>query len=657
MNETTLNGQSADIVSENIQKLKQIFPEVFCEDSVDFDKLQAVLGEYIDDDNERYNFTWWGKSRALRLAQTPSMGTLRPCVEESKDWDTTENLYIEGDNLEVLKLLQKSYHGKVKMIYIDPPYNTGKDFVYPDNYKDPLRNYLEMTKQVNIEGNKNSTNSEANGRYHTNWLNMMYPRLRLARNFLSDDGVIFISIDDSEVENTRKLCNEIFGEENFIGIITVLCNPKGRSQDKYLATCHEYLAIYSKTVLLKGALSIPKTDEDLLADYPREDNYGLYRELELRNTHREFGKHNRPNLFYPFYVDNDYTVWLDDSPNRQTIYPVWGDGFEGCWTWGVEKAKEDLSLLVARTVGESIKIYRKDYAVKNGVRTQKQLKSIWSNKKYHTEKGQDVFNLLFDVKGKIFQSPKSLDLLIDSIMMSEEDGENDNYVMDFFSGSSTAAHAVMKLNAEDGGKRKFIMVQLPEATDEKSEAYKAGYENICEIGKERIRRAGEKIKADLIEKNNGKLPLDGETQVDPEALDIGFKVFKLDNSNLKKWNPDHANLEQTLLDSIDNFVEDRSALDVVYEIMLKYGIDLTYPIEVFETEGKKIYCVGFGALMICLDNEITIEVAQEIARLKEEINPEVMRVVFKDNGFRDDSVKTNTKEILRNAGIDEIVSV
>ena len=658
MNETTLNGQSVDIVSNNIQKLKEIFPEVFCEDKIDFEKLQTVLGEYTDNDNERYNFTWWGKSKALRLAQTPSMGTLRPCKEESKDWGTTQNLYIEGDNLEVLKLLQKSYHSKVKMIYIDPPYNTGGDFVYPDDYRDPIRNYQKMTGQVDEEGKKISTNSEADGRFHTNWLNMMYPRLRLARNLLQEDGVIFISIDDNEVENIKKLCNEIFGEENFIGIISVLCNPKGRSQDKYLATCHEYLIVYSKSILQKGALSIPKTDRDLLSDYPRNDKDGHYRELELRNTHREFGKHNRPNLFYPIFVDENNKIWLSAEVNRTPVYPIWGDGFEGCWTWGIDKAKKEQNLLISKIVQGSIKIYRKDYAVKNGTRTHKQLKSIWLNKKYHTEKGQESFNSLFKTKEKIFQSPKSLDLLIDSIMMSEKDGENNNIILDFFSGSSTAAHAVMQINAEDGGKRKFIMVQLPEPTDKKSEAYKAGYKNICEIGKERIRRAGEKIKTELHAKQTNQPSMLEENKiVHPNDLDIGFKVFKLDSSNLKKWNPDVDNLEESLLDAIENYVEGRNELDVVYEIMLKYGIDLTLPLEEYEVGGKKIYSVGYGALMICLDNEINTDVANEVVHLKEKLNPEVMRVVFKDNGFKDDSVKTNTKEILRNAGINEIVSV
>jgi adenine-specific DNA-methyltransferase len=666
MNETTLNGQSADIVSENIQKLKQIFPEVFCEDSIDFEKLQAVLGEHIDDDNERYNFTWWGKSRALRLAQTPSMGTLRPCIEESKDWDTTENLYIEGDNLEVLKLLQKSFHGKVKMIYIDPPYNTGKDFVYPDNYKDPLQHYLEMTGQVNKEGKKISTNSEASGRYHTNWLNMMYPRLRLARNLLRNDGVAFISIDDNEVDNLKKMCNEIFGEDNFICQFVWAAGRKNDS--KLVSISHEYVLCYvknknfleEKKILWRerkqGIDDIYKKYKQLKNKY--SENYGNI-QVELKSWFRSLPKtHPAKNHSHYSSVDKRGIYFPDNiswpgggGPTYEVLHPTTKKPVRipsRGWMFSSAQKMEEVikddrvhfgkdeksvpcikSYLINRETSVPYSVFYKD-----GRASTKRLRSIF---------GRDVF-----------ENPKD-EIIIQSFL--EFTSTQESIVVDFFSGSATTAHAVMKINAEDGGKRKFIMVQLPEATDEKSEAYKVGYENICEIGKERIRRAGEKIKADLIDKNNGKLPLDGEKQVDPEALDIGFKVFKLDSSNLRKWNPDVENIEGSLLDAIENYVDGRSALDVVYEIMLKYGIDLTYPIEVFETEGKKIYSVGFGALMICLENEITTDIAHEIARLKEEINPEVMRVVFKDNGFRDDSVKTNTKEILRNAGIDEIVSV
>ena len=656
MNETTLNGQSADIVSENIEKLKQIFPEVFCEDSVDFEKLQAVLGEYTDDSEERYNLTWWGKGRALRLAQTPSMGTLRPCKEESKDWDTTENLYIEGDNLEVLKLLQKSYHGKVKMIYIDPPYNTGKDFVYPDDYKDPLQNYLSMTGQLDEEGKRISTNSDASGRYHTNWLNMMYPRLRLARNLLRDDGVIFISIDDNEVMNLCKICNEIFGEENFIAVFAVQLNPRGRHLDRFIAKTHESILVFTKNSLNNAAILGMKKTGRMVEEYNRKDERGKYRVLGLRNRNQAFNPVTRPNLYYPLYVNPEtLQVYTDESAeNSVEVFPITNDGVKTCWTWGKEKVISNQDLLVAEKTNSGWRIYRKDYLLDDSGNVATTLaKSLWMEKEINNDYGRSSIKELF---GKVvLDFPKSPELILKLIKIGMQSSD---LILDFFSGSSTTSHAVMQLNAEGGGNRKFIMVQLPEPTDESSEAYKAGYKNICEIGKERIRRAGEKIKAELREKQKEQPSILGEEHpVHPDDLDIGFRVLKLDSSNLKKWNPDYENIEESLLDTIENYVDGRSELDVVYEIMLKYGIDLTLPLEEYEIGGKKIFTIGYGALMICLDREITTDVANEIVRLKEDLRPEVMRVVFKDNGFKDDSAKTNTKEILRNAGIEEIVSV
>jgi len=555
MKETKLNGESKNIVLENIQKLKQLFPEVFTEDKIDPIKLSQVLGEYLDEDEERYNFTWWGKNRSLRLAQTPSTGTLRPCQKESKDWDTTENLYIEGDNLEVLKLLQKNFHNQVKMVYIDPPYNTGNDFVYLDDYKDNLQNYLEITGQVSGEGRKFSTNRETSGRYHTSWLNMIYPRLRLARNLLTNDGLIFISIDENEVHNLNKVMEEIFGESNYIGQITLLSNPKGRSHDKYLATCHEFVLVYSKSILEKGSLSIKKTEKELATDYPNRDENGLFRELELRNTHREFGKHNRPNLYYPFYVDSSNMLWLEKAPARIPVYPVWDDGYEGCWTWGRDKVQSDKDLLIAKEVNGKLKVFRKSYAIQNGVVAKKQKKSIWTNKEFSTEKGQKTFNGLFDSKSKIFQSPKSVDLLIELIKMSNDE---QGVILDFFSGSASTAHSVLKLNSIDNGKRSFVMVQMPESIDENEDAFEAGYKNICEIGKERIRRAGEKIKVEMTEKYQEQqkqmMVSEAEKVMNPDDLDVGFKVFKLDSSNLRKWQVDEEDLESSLFDNIENFI-------------------------------------------------------------------------------------------------------
>jgi len=655
MKDTHLNGESKDILAENIQQLKQLFPEVFAEDSIDFDKLKAVLGEYTDDDDERYNFTWWGKSRALRLAQTPSMGTLRPCKEESKDWDTTENLYIEGDNLEVLKLLQKSYHGKVKMIYIDPPYNTGNDFVYKDDYKDPLKNYLEMTGQVDEGGKKIGTNSEASGRYHTNWLNMMYPRLRLARNLLQDDGVIFISIDDNEVNNLRKICDEIFGEENHLGTFIIKSTPNARDYG-HIGKMHEFAVFFAK--------NNEETETNLLPDETKKFKYtderGSFNIHPLYNSNVAFTDKNRPNLFYLFYVnpqinsyDEFYEISLEPKSNWVEVFPPRSvkENVQFVWRWGKPKSSENLNKeIIAHKVGDEFRIVQKMR------HSEKIIRSILEDKGVTSRRGTAEVEGIFG--NKIFSFPKPLGLISSFVEIATDEN---SIVLDFFSGSCTSAHAVIRLNSNDRGKRKFIMVQLPELVDKKSEAYKEGYNDICDIGQERIRRAGDQIKSKLIEhnkiQNQQSTFLTREKVMSPNDLDIGFKVFKLDSSNLRKWNPDYDNVGASLLDAIENFVDGRDELDVVYEIMLKYGIDLTFPIDEYEIGGKKIHSICYGELMICLDNEITTNVANEIARLKEDLKPEVIRVVFKDNGFQDDSVKTNTKEILRNAGIDEIVSI
>lgn len=641
MIETTLTGKTPDLAEENIKKLKQIFPEVVTEGKIDFDKLRQLLGEYVEDSNERYNFTWNGKGRALRLSQTPSLGTLRPCKEESKNWDTTRNLYIEGDNLEVLKLLQKSYYGKIKMIYIDPPYNTGKDFIYKDDFHDSIENYKRITGQTDGNGRPISTNPETSGRYHTDWLNMMYPRLRLARNLLSDDGVIFISIDDNEVHNLRKICDEIFGEDNFIGQITVVSNPRGRDYGG-IARMHDYLLAYSKS---SATLINLINDDNKSNEFKMFDEYGGFELRELRNRNVKFNKENRPNLYYPFYVNplspdknGLHQISLEKKAGWIEIYPRESQGVNVVWRWGKQKAQENLNInIMAKPMRDGsfmiVEKYRESKVMS---------RSVWWDKDTNTEKGTLLVKELMD--GKIFDYPKPVEMLMRLCEMGT-DPDNNDLVMDFFSGSATTAHAVMQLNAEDGGNRRFIMVQLPEPTDENSEAYKAGYKNISEIGKERIRRAGEKIKEEYKDKEN------------IEKLDIGFKVFKLDTSNIRKWQPDYDNLEQSLLDYVDNFVEDRTELDVVYEIMLKYGLDLTYPVDEFTISGKKVYSIGFGMLMICLDDEITTEVARGILKEVEKLSPESSRVVFKDNGFKSDSDKTNIKQILKSGGIEEFITI
>jgi adenine-specific DNA-methyltransferase len=646
MKTTTLDGKTPDIAEENIGKLKQLFPEVFTEGKIDFEKLQQVLGEYVEDSNERYNFTWNGKGRALRLSQTPSLGTLRPCKEESKDWDTTQNLYIEGDNLEVLKLLQKSYYGKVKMIYIDPPYNTGKDFVYKDDFHDSLENYKKITGQVDDSGNALSTNTEASGRYHTDWLNMMYPRLRLARNLLTDDGVIFISIDDNEVDNLKKICNEVFGEENFIANIIRNTNSS-KNQSLFVSVTHEYCLIYSKNLdILKlkhadNKWSVPKNNTDeYIKKVEQLEKEGLSKE-QITEELKTLTK-------YPRFIDFTNYWYFDDrglyrkgdlgGVKNGNITPLFNPLTKkddpvppGGYRYSNEKLKElvEENRIHFHTDGSLPTIKR--YLHEN---KEQRPKSIMSDDQRPDYALMQEFNTPFD-------NPKQLSFMKRIISIFDKD----SVVLDFFSGSATTAHAVMQLNAEDGGNRKFIMVQLPEPTDEKSEAYKAGYKNICEIGKERIRCAGEKIKEENKDKEN------------IENLDVGFKVLKLDTSNIRKWQPDYDNLEQSLLDYVDNYMEGRTELDVVYEIMLKYGLDLTYPVDEFTLAQKKVYSIGFGMLMICLDDEITTEVAKGILGKIKELSPESSRVVFKDNGFKSDSNKTNIKEILKSGGIEEFITI
>ncbi len=625
-----LDGKSMDIVAQNIEKLREIFPDVFTEGKVDFEALEATLGKYIDRDDERYSFNWKGKARARRIAQTPSTGTLRPAPEESKDWDTTQNLYIEGDNLEVLKLLQKSYHKQVKMIYIDPPYNTGKDFVYKDNFKDNLKNYLELTGQVDAEGKKLSTNAETSGRYHSDWLNMMYPRLKLARNLLKDDGVIFISIDDNEVANLRKICDEIFGEENFVNQI-VWQKRTAPDMRTSFSDAQEYILVYKKTSITKNLFNkLPLTEKQLKRyKNPDDDPRGPWvsSDYTARGT--------RPNQLYGITTPSGKIYYPPEGKCWQNIEEVFLEQYkEGRFYFGVN--------------GDSVP-RRKNYLNETEGRIPW---TWWSNDEVgHSQEGKVEVNKIFG-KSEVFPTPKPIRLLK---RICEISTNKDALILDFFSGSSATAHAVMQLNAEDGGNRRYILVQLPELTDEKSEAYKAGYKNICEIGKERIRRAGDKI----VEEMKGAATSVAEANATKVASpDIGFKVFKLDSSNIKAWDPDSEDLEQSLLDAVNNIKEDRTEEDLLYEILLKYGLDLTLPIEELTLAGKKVYVVGLGSLIICLDEQITLEVVEEIAKLKEKYGADdLMRVVFRDNGFKDAEVKTNAIQILKQFGIDDVKSL
>lgn len=638
----TLNGKSLDILEENIKSLRQLFPEVECDGKIDFDMLRQILGEYVDDDKERYNFKWNGKGKALRFSQTPSTGTLRPCKEESKDWDDTQNLYIEGDNLEVLKILQKSYHGKIKMIYIDPPYNTGKDFVYPDNYHNSIDNYKTITGQTDEEGNRISTNTEASGRFHTDWLNMMYPRLRLARNLLTDDGVIFISIDDNEVDNLRRLCNEIFGEDNFLA--ELIWDLGTGTTAGHFTRGHETIICFSKNKLLLENFKNYNDNEKI--------SHGALKKISYKNPAVE--------ITFPkgFEYEGSDAVFVGELGESEKEYII-----------SNEMRFENGKMVAPTTI-------RAGFAMKN------QIEDFIAGKDVYDTKGQKVIRFYFNNNGILFYEKEKTIINPRTVLSNIANTKNgtselinlfgDKYfdfpkpsalinylsklvsgknsiILDFFSGSATTAHAVMQLNAEDGGNRRFICVQLPEPTQEDSDAFKAGYKNICEIGKERIRRAGEKIKEE-VENGNAQLKIDEEPKKVP---DIGFKVFKLDSSNLKKWNPDFDNLELTLDDMINNYVPDRTEEDVVYEFMLKMGLDLSYPIDVTEIDGKKVYSIGLGALMMCLDDNITVSVAEGMVKMYNELAPEIWKVIFKDNGFADDCTKTNVKLTLIQSGLEE----
>jgi adenine-specific DNA-methyltransferase len=617
-------SQSTDFVAQNIETLKTLFPTIVKEGKIDMKELQALLGDEIEIEEEYYRFTWAGKSMARREANKPSTATLRPDKESSKDWDTTQNIFIEGDNLEVLKLLQKSYANKIKMIYIDPPYNTGKDFVYKDNYNDNLGNYLAITGQVDDDGKRISTNSESDGRYHSNWLNMMYPRLRLARNLLSQDGILFVTIDDNEADNLKKICDEIFGEVNFMGNI-IWNSTKSVTNTALVSVSHNFNLVYSKNIDFykenRTKFRLPEDGEGF--SNPDNDPRGVWKAD-------------------PFQVGG----W---RPNQQyeITNPNTGERYkpnEGCsWKNDYEKFQELLSdnRIVFGTTGDAGP-QRKRFlseALERG-----KVPKTWWDDVGSTTNGTQLVKKIFDGKS-VFTNPKPIDLI--QKMISLGDHTKSGLILDFFAGSGSTAHAVLNINAEDSGTRKFICVQLPELTDEKSEAFKVGYKTISEITKERIRRAGEKIKSEL---EGDLFSKEGKT------LDIGFRAFKLDSSNLRAWDGNPDALEDNLFNAGSNIKENRTEEDVLYEILLKYGLDLTMPIEQKEIAGKQVFNIGMGALFICLGDNITTAVADGIGKWKEELQPATTKVIFKDTGFTDVE-KTNSMQILKRFGILEVNTI
>lgn len=632
-------SSSPNFKTELAKKLQELIPEVIADGKVDIQKLKELLADDSGDDTERFGLFWPGKKRAMRAAQEPTTATLKPASNESKDWDTTKNLFIEGDNLEVLKVLQRQYHNKIKMIYIDPPYNTGKDFVYPDNFKEGLANYLEFTKQVDEGGRKISTNSDTEGRYHSNWLNMMYPRLKLSRNLLTDDGLVFVSIDDNEQDNLRKVCNEIFGESSFIGQIINQSNAGGRDYGG-IARTHDYILVYSRSseAIINGLPIDP-------ASLPKKDATGFFEPRELRNRNIKFNNLNRPNLYYPFYVDtnkqldNDYFyVSLEKTKDSIEVFPKESQNIKTVWRWGMTKASGGIQIgdVVAKLKSDG------EYMIVEKFRkSEKMIRSILLGSEYSTETGSEIVKKLFDGK-QYFDYPKPVNLIKTLVTIGSD---KNSMILDFFSGSSTTAHAVMQLNAEDCGSRRHIQVQLPEPTDEKSEAYKAGYKNIAQIARERINRAGEKIKHDYADK----------LTVREQPLDIGYRTYKLADTNFIKWQnaytTDVTQLQARLDLMRESSNDNASQLDLLTEIILKLGLELTTDVHQITLESLPFYSTAGGSLLLYLDEHITPTLDQLRTILEGDHKP-VKFVILEDSFKGDDQLKTNLTQICKSNGIE-----
>ena len=638
-----LKMQTTNMVDENIKRIGALFPNCLTERlnaegktevAIDFDQLRQELSkDIVEGPEERYQFTWPDKRNAIRLAHAPTTDTLRPCREESVDFDKTQNLYIEGDNLQVLKLLRENYLGKVKMIYIDPPYNTGNDFVYNDKFDQDKQEYIHNSGQYDEDGNQLVANTESNGRFHTDWLNMIYPRLKVAKDLLSNEGVIFISIDNNEVKNAIALCNDIFAEKNCLGVIANINNPKGRSDDKYVATAHEYVLVYARDIEKVLWYGFEPTDENILRRYNKSDSNGKkYREIDLRKTGENDLREDRPNLFYYFYYNQstgDFYPSQDGSgrENYIVIRPLREDGKEGNWRWGMTTALTQIDQLIPKFM-PTRKVWgvmQKDYL--EG-RSLVKPTSAWTFKDVNSERGtEDFISLGFDKR--IFPKPKPIGTIKRSIILASK---TDDFILDFFSGSATTAHAVMQLNAEDSGNRKFIMVQLPEATDEKSEAYKAGYKNICEIGKERIRRASKKIK---------------EEHPEAKDLDTGFRVLKLDSSNMENvyYTPADFN-DRDLFE--ENIKSDRTDEDLLFQSMIELGIELSAKIEKTEIAGKTVWNVSDGYLLACFDEEVNETTITEIAK------QHPCYFIMRDSSLANDNVADNFEQIFEHYSKDTI---
>ena len=642
-----------DITQENIERLTELFPSVATEitdedgnpqTAIDFDALRELLGDVAEGQRERYQFTWPGKREAKSLARTPCDKTMRPERDRSVNWNTTGNLYIEGDNLEALKLMRETYAGKIKLIYIDPPYNTGHDFIYDDDFAQTQAEYDAQSGDYDEQGGRLVANLEGNGRFHSDWCSMMYPRLLLARDLLSSDGAIFISIDQNECMNLQKMCHEVFGAENFIACIACVNKPSGRSDDKYIATAHESILIYRKSASLE--LGGFEPEEHITSRYTKTMNGRLYRDEDLRKRGTNDERINRPNLFYPFFYNEDNGELIVGNNDDETpvgfirIVPMKTETIEGSWRWGQETARRDLEHLHAVYMGNKGQwsIHEIQYLDERG---DVKPTSVWNQKDVNSERGTESFVSL-GFSSRVFQNPKPVGTIKRIVRIATD---KDSIVLDFFSGSATIAQAVFEQNMYDSGNRKFIAVQLPERCEEDGEAYRSGYRTICDIGEERIRRAGAKIVAE-VERANCQLKLGEESKAVP---DIGFRVLRIDNSNFRDTYTEPGTQNQaTLYDFIDNLKDDRTPEDLLFQVLPAFRIPYSAHIEEFEIEGVKCFNVNDGQLIACFDTEVGTSVIEKIAQERP------IYAVFRDASLADDSAAANFEELFKTYSPDTI---
>jgi adenine-specific DNA-methyltransferase len=648
--------QSKDVASENLDRLRELFPEAFTEGQVDFDVLRELLGNAVDTGDEKYGLTWHGKRKARRLALTPSTGALRPAPEESVDWETTQNLMIEGDNLEVLKLLQKSYAGKVKLIYIDPPYNTGNDFVYPDDFRDSIRNYLELTRQVDGEGKKVSSNTDTGGRFHTAWLNMMYPRLKLARSTLRQDGVVFASIDDVEKAHLQLMMDEVFGRENFLGCIVI--RTATDNNPTQVSTQHEYMLVYAKNREHVGNWSRPSRKAAIIAE-KHEELRRVYGDdvASIQSDLRRFIRENEDQLAGVTHYDNvDHKGVFHDGDVANTrfggyeyavLHPVTGKpckvpekGFRFPEATMREMIEAD-DIMFGADETTLIKPKKRLETVSELLRS-----VIYEDGRASTRRVERLM-----ARG-VFDNPKSDTILRDIIEFATAEGD---LILDFFAGSGTTADAAMNLNAELESSRRFILVQLPEPLDPDQSAHRPAIRfcdevgiprTIAELTKERLRRVGREVRTG---ERAGK-------------VDLGFRVFKLDSSGIRPWDPRPEDLEATLFENVDHLKDDRTEDDILFELLLKLGLDLTVPMEERTIAGKRVHSIGGGVLFVCLATEVRAEDAEALAmgivNWRDDRDPAgEVSVVFRDSGFENDVAKSNVAAILEQRGVETVRSL